>query len=74
MDRFVEMKLSGLDAAGAMPIVRDHLDKCGDCREEVEALLTALRTIEDSSSGDAFGALRRLWRRIRHAFSAQMLP
>ncbi|HEV2093312.1 MAG TPA: hypothetical protein VGR18_09135 [Rubrobacter sp.] len=48
VDRFVEMKLAGLDAAEAMPLVQDHLDKCRDCREEFEALLRALRAVEDS--------------------------
>ncbi len=48
VDRFVEMELAGLDAAEAMPLVQDHLDKCGSCREEFEALLRALRVLEDS--------------------------
>ncbi len=48
MDRFVETDLAGLDAAEAMPLVQDHLDKCRDCREEFEALLRALRAVEDS--------------------------
>lgn len=43
VDRFAEMELSGLNAAEAIPLVRDHLDKCVDCREEFEALLEALR-------------------------------
>ncbi len=43
VDRFIEMKLSGLDAARAMPLVQEHLEICGECREEYEALLTALR-------------------------------
>jgi hypothetical protein len=43
VDRFIEMELSGLDAARAMPLVQDHLEICGECREEYEALLTALR-------------------------------
>ena len=47
VDRFVEMELSGLNTAEAMPLVRDHLDKCGDCREEFEALLIALSATED---------------------------
>jgi len=42
LDRFVEMELAGLDAA-AMPLVQDHLEMCGDCREEYQALLDALR-------------------------------
>jgi hypothetical protein len=45
MDRFVEIELAGKDAAEAMPLVRDHLDRCGNCREEFEALLAALRAV-----------------------------
>jgi predicted anti-sigma-YlaC factor YlaD len=43
LDRFVTMQLAGLDTAGAMPLVREHLHMCGECRDEFEALLTALR-------------------------------
>ena len=42
LDRFVEMELSGLNTAQAMPLVQDHLEICGECREEFEALLLAL--------------------------------
>jgi hypothetical protein len=45
LDRFVDMVLAGKDAAEAMPLVQDHLDRCGDCREEFEALLSALRAV-----------------------------
>jgi hypothetical protein len=45
LDRFVEMELAGKNAAEAMPLVQDHLEHCGDCREEFEALLAALRDI-----------------------------
>lgn len=45
LDRFVEMELAGKDAAEAMPLVQDHLDRCGNCREEFEALLAALRAL-----------------------------
>jgi hypothetical protein len=45
MDRFVDTVLAGKDAAAAMPLVQDHLTRCNECREEYEALLTALRTI-----------------------------
>ncbi len=67
VDLFVEMKLSGLDATEAMPLVQEHLDICGDCREEFEALLAALRTAEGSRVGwrSVFGATSRLWRRMR---------
>ena len=54
LDRFVEIDLAGSDAAGAMPLVRDHLNRCGDCREEFEALLLALRMM------DAPAPVRRL--------------
>jgi hypothetical protein len=48
LDEFVEMALDGKDAAEAMPLVRDHLERCGDCREEFEALLAALRALTPS--------------------------
>jgi hypothetical protein len=40
---FAETELSGVEASAAMPLVRDHLDKCTDCRSKFEALLRALR-------------------------------
>jgi hypothetical protein len=45
VDRFAELMLVGKDAAEAMPLVQDHLDRCGCCREEFEALLMALEAI-----------------------------
>lgn len=45
LDRFVEMELAEKDAAEAMPLVQDHLQRCRECREEFEALLGALRAI-----------------------------
>lgn len=45
VDRFAEMVLDGKPAAEAMPLVQEHLDRCGDCREEFEALLAALRAV-----------------------------
>jgi hypothetical protein len=44
LDVLAETELSGVDASAAMPLVRDHLDKCADCRSKFEALLTALRS------------------------------
>jgi hypothetical protein len=43
LDRFAELHLAGKPAAEAMPLVKDHLDRCGDCREEFELLLAALQ-------------------------------
>jgi hypothetical protein len=45
LDRFVELTLAGRNAAEAMPLVQDHLERCGDCREEFEALLAALQAL-----------------------------
>ena len=47
LDRFVEMKLSGLNAAQAMPLVQEHVEICGECREEFEVLLAALRATNE---------------------------
>jgi hypothetical protein len=43
LDQFTELVLAGKNAAEALPLVQDHLDRCMDCREEFEALLRALR-------------------------------
>jgi hypothetical protein len=43
LDVFVDMVLAGHRAAGAMPLVEAHLERCPACREEYEALLMALR-------------------------------
>ncbi|NBC03734.1 MAG: hypothetical protein GVY20_08540 [Bacteroidetes bacterium] len=42
---FAEMKLQGKKAEKAMPLVQDHLDKCGECREEFHALLEAMKIL-----------------------------
>lgn len=47
LDIFVEMTLAGKNAAEAMPLVHDHLQRCGNCREEFEALLAALQSLDD---------------------------
>jgi hypothetical protein len=45
LDRFVDMKLAGKSAAEAMPLVEDHLERCRDCREEFETLLTVVQAL-----------------------------
>ena len=45
VDHFVDMVLEGKNAAAAIPLVQDHLNRCQDCREEYEALLAALRAV-----------------------------
>lgn len=66
LDRFVELELSGLNAREAMPLVQDHLDKCGDCREEFKALLTALRSWEQESA-----PMSGLWSRLRRSLGRE---
>lgn len=43
LDRFAELHLAGKSASEALPLVQDHLDRCGDCREEFELLLASLQ-------------------------------
>ena len=43
LDRYVEMTLAGQDAGQVMPLVRRHLTTCAACREEYEAILSALK-------------------------------
>ncbi|NOQ40190.1 MAG: hypothetical protein GQ562_07700 [Anaerolineales bacterium] len=47
IDQFVELELSGKNAAEVMPLVQEHLDLCGACREEYQALLDALNAVID---------------------------
>jgi len=47
VDQFAEMELTGKNAAEAMPLVQEHLERCAGCKEEYEALLDALRAITD---------------------------
>lgn len=54
------MELHGLDVAAAMPLVEDHLDKCGNCREEFGALLEALWE-------EGRGPVGRLWFQMRRS-------
>ncbi|BBL78731.1 hypothetical protein RxyAA322_05850 [Rubrobacter xylanophilus] len=65
LDRFVETELAGLDAAAAMPLVEDHLEKCSDCREEYEALLRALRAERGRKT-----PVSLIWSRLRRIFGA----
>ena len=43
LDQFIELELQGKNASEVMPLVEDHLNRCGGCREEFEALLDCLR-------------------------------
>ena len=43
IDEFAEMRLAGKHPEEALPLVEDHLKRCGNCKEEFEALLDCLR-------------------------------
>lgn len=45
LDRFIELELKGKSPEEAMPLVKDHLDRCRDCHQEYEALLEALQNL-----------------------------
>ncbi len=44
LDQFAELIHRQEDAAGLMPLVQHHLEMCGDCREEFDALLRILQS------------------------------
>lgn len=44
---YAEAHLTGLPVHGALSLVEEHLAICEECREEFEALLEALRAVED---------------------------
>ena len=50
LDQFVEMKLEGKEVSQAMPLVQNHLDRCGGCCEEYEALLEALQSLDGEAA------------------------
>lgn len=43
LDQFAEAVVRGEDVLVFMPLVRQHLDMCPDCREEYETLLRMLQ-------------------------------
>ncbi len=50
IDRYVDMVRTGEDPAAVLPQVKRHLDQCGCCREEFEALIAILEAEMRSSS------------------------
>lgn len=49
VDRFVELELEGKDAEEALPLVKDHLNRCEACREEYRALYQAVKKLTEKS-------------------------
>ena len=50
VERYAEIRLCGGCAARAMPLVHEHLERCGDCREEFDVLLEAIRVSAHSNT------------------------
>lgn len=42
IDQYVELEAQGENVADLLPFVKKHLDRCRDCHEEYEALVTVL--------------------------------
>ncbi len=42
LDQFAELVQRGEDVKEVMPLVKNHVDMCPECREEYEALLRTL--------------------------------
>jgi hypothetical protein len=47
VDQFVELELAGKKPGEALPLVKEHLDRCHNCREEYEALLIAVKAMSE---------------------------
>lgn len=45
MAEFAETQLEGKTIPESLNMIKDHLQLCGDCREEFEALLAALQDL-----------------------------
>jgi len=45
LDVFAEQTLADKEIPEALRLVREHLERCVDCREEFESLLVALRSV-----------------------------
>ena len=56
---FVELEVSGQDAAAKMPQVKQHLNQCQACRDEYEALRD-LRRLEEEGEMPSVDELRNL--------------
>ena len=54
VSHFVDVELSGEDAATSMPQLKQHLDQCAACREEYETLreLARLENEDELPSSD----------------------
>jgi len=44
LDQYVELQAGGEDLAVILPFVKKHLDRCQDCHEEYEALVSVIES------------------------------
>jgi hypothetical protein len=49
VSQYVDLELAGSDAAGNLPLVKQHLEQCGVCFEEYQALRELARLELDGS-------------------------
>jgi uncharacterized protein with PIN domain len=49
---FAERELAGSPIPDALETVRHHLARCGECREEYEALFTALKRMQEQGESE----------------------
>jgi hypothetical protein len=49
VDQYVDMLRDGKSAAEVLPLVEHHLTLCPPCREEFEALVVALKTVDEDN-------------------------
>jgi predicted anti-sigma-YlaC factor YlaD len=49
---FAECELAGRPIPDALETVRHHLARCGECREEYEALIAALERMQEPEGQD----------------------
>ncbi len=48
IDQYAEKVLAGKEIPDALQLVTTHMQDCPECKEEFEALLAALRAMENS--------------------------
>jgi hypothetical protein len=58
VSRFVEVEISGQDAAAELPQLKQHLEQCRACRDEYE-MLRALARFENEGGTPSLDDLRR---------------
>lgn len=47
ISELAETELHGKTLAAAQALVKDHIEHCGDCKEEYQLLLTALQSVQE---------------------------